>query len=78
MADGAISKCGFYSNSPAGSVSDGLASAWRNIPRISLKQLRCDCEMVALCRGGCRYRAEMAGDRFGKDPVMCEANRLPC
>ncbi|MBI5118615.1 radical SAM protein [Candidatus Poribacteria bacterium] len=78
MADGTISKCGFYSNSPAGSVSDGLASAWRNIPRISLQQLRCDCEMVALCRGGCRYRAEMAGDRFGKDPVMCGANGLPC
>ncbi|MBI4830434.1 MAG: radical SAM protein [Candidatus Lindowbacteria bacterium] len=76
MADGAVCKCGFYSGSPVGTVQDGLAEAWSRIPRTRLSQLRCDCDLLDLCRGGCRYRAEIAGDTFGKDPVMCDANGL--
>ena len=74
MADGTICKCGFYANSPAASLAGGLENGWRAVPRMKLGQLRCDCEFVEQCRGGCRYRAEMAGDRLGRDPVMCAGN----
>jgi radical SAM protein with 4Fe4S-binding SPASM domain len=77
MADGTICKCGFYAHSPSGVLADGLANGWRNSFRMKLSQLRCDCEMIEQCRGGCRYRAETAGDRFGKDPIMCAANGVP-
>ncbi len=77
MANGNICKCGFYQNSPVGNITDGLANGWRNIPRTKLGQLRCDCEILQDCRGGCRYRAEVTGDKFGRDPIMCAANGLP-
>lgn len=77
MADGAVCKCGFYADSPVGTVSGGLAAAWAAMPRITLGELECDCAMINECRGGCRYRAEMAGNRLGEDPVMCAANGLP-
>ncbi len=77
MADGAVCKCGFYADSPIGTIDEGLARGWRAIPRIKIDQLGCDCDIVLECRGGCRYRAEMAGDVSGKDPVMCAANGLP-
>jgi radical SAM protein with 4Fe4S-binding SPASM domain len=77
MADGNICKCGFYADSPSGTLGDGLALGWSNIPRIKLDQLRCDCEIIEQCKGGCRYRAEQAEGRFGRDPVMCAANGLP-
>jgi len=76
MADGSICKCGLYADSPCGTVSEGLEMGWRNVRRVRLNELRCDCELIDECRGGCRYRAEVAGDRFGKDPVMCAANGL--
>ncbi len=78
MANGNICKCGFYQNSPVGNVADCLAKGWHNIPRTKIGQLRCDCEILQDCRGGCRYRAEVEGDKFGKDPIMCAANGLPC
>ncbi len=78
MTDGTICKCGFYADLPSGALADGLARGWEKIPRTKIGQLRCDCDIVGECRGGCRYRAEIAGDRFGKDPVMCAANGLPC
>ncbi len=77
MADGTICKCGFYGDSPAGVIDDGLESGWRNVPRVNLRRLSCDCDFIADCKGGCRYRAEVAGDALGKDPVMCAANGLP-
>jgi radical SAM protein with 4Fe4S-binding SPASM domain len=77
MADGSICKCGFYADSPAGSIDEGLAQGWQNIPRFTIDQLTCDCDIVSDCCGGCRYRAEVAGDKLGKDPVMCAANGLP-
>jgi radical SAM protein with 4Fe4S-binding SPASM domain len=77
MANGTICKCGFYADSPSGSIDKGLARGWQNIPRYKIDRLLCDCDIVEDCRGGCRYRAEVAGDRFGKDPVLCAANGLP-
>lgn len=77
MADGTICKCGFYASSPMGTIADGLAQGWRSMPRIKLSELNCDCEMLDQCRGGCRYRAEMANGIFGNDPIMCAANGLP-
>jgi radical SAM protein with 4Fe4S-binding SPASM domain len=77
MADGSICKCGFYAGDPAGSVKEGLGRVWKSMPRIEIGRLRCDCGIVSQCRGGCRYRAEAAGDALGKDPVMCAANGLP-
>jgi radical SAM protein with 4Fe4S-binding SPASM domain len=77
MADATVCKCGFYAGSPSGTLADGLAKAWGNIPRMKITDLRCDCELVEQCRGGCRYRAELAGDPLGKDYVMCAANGLP-
>ena len=77
MADGTICKCGFYANSPSGSADEGLARGWQAVPRIETDRLRCDCDIIDECRGGCRYRAEVAGDVLGKDPVMCAVNRLP-
>ncbi len=76
MADGTICKCGFYAGSPVGTVAAGLAQGWQNIPRIRLSQLNCGCEIIEQCRGGCRYRAEIADTIFGKDPVMCAANGI--
>ena len=77
MADGTVCKCGFYANSPSGSTDAGLLGCWQNTPRLKTESLRCDCDMVEECRGGCRYRAEVAGDPLGVDPVMCAANGLP-
>ena len=76
MADGTICKCGFYASSPVGTIADSLAGGWQNIPRIKLSELRCDCDFLEQCRGGCRYRAEVAGTVLGKDPVMCAAHGL--
>jgi radical SAM protein with 4Fe4S-binding SPASM domain len=78
MADGSICKCGFYADSPAGTVTDGLAQAWQDMPRIRLSELSCNCKIVAECRGGCRYRAEVTGDIFGRDPIMCAAHGVSC
>ncbi|GAB4338872.1 MAG: radical SAM protein [Candidatus Abyssubacteria bacterium] len=77
MADGTVCKCGFYAGSPHGTLEAGLAEAWGSIPRVRITDLRCDCELLQQCRGGCRYRAEMAGDPLGKDYVMCAAHGVP-
>ena len=76
MADGTICKCGYYADSPVGALDDGLLQGWQNVPRVKVERLRCDCDMLAECRGGCRYRAQMAGESLGRDPVMCAANGL--
>jgi hypothetical protein len=50
-----------------------LGKSWLNIPRMSLEELRCDCGELMECRGGCRYRALLYEDIYGKDPVQCFA-----
>ncbi len=70
-ADGKISKCSFYSDKPSGTVKDGLLKSWKKIKPIRLQELECKCEHIDLCRGGCRYRAELSGNALGKDPYKC-------
>jgi radical SAM protein with 4Fe4S-binding SPASM domain len=71
MADGNIAKCTFYEDHAVGTVGQGLMSAWRKIQPVRLKDLACNCEYLEVCRGGCRYRAELAGGRGGKDRYRC-------
>jgi len=71
LADGRVSKCTFYSDSDVGRIEDGLMKCWWRIRPISVDELKCDCEFIESCRGGCRYRAELFGDPFGKDLYRC-------
>jgi radical SAM protein with 4Fe4S-binding SPASM domain len=70
-ADGRISKCTFYYDRPVGSIKDGLRKCWQRIRPIRLDELKCDCNYIELCRGGCRYRAMLLGDPFGRDLYKC-------
>jgi len=70
-ADGKIAKCTFYSGTPAGTIKDGLREGWRRITPVKLKELKCDCEYIESCRGGCRYRAALLGNAKGKDLYRC-------
>ncbi|MEW6416616.1 MAG: radical SAM protein [Nitrospirota bacterium] len=71
MADGRVSKCTFYSDSSVGRIEDGLRECWQRIKPIRLDELKCDCKYIESCRGGCRYRAQLLGDPFGKDLYKC-------
>jgi len=71
MADGKIAKCTFYGDHAVGSVEQGLHAAWRKIQPVRLKDLSCNCDYVEICRGGCRYRAELSGGKGGKDFYRC-------
>ena len=71
MADGSIAKCSFYRDQPVGTVDHGLKTAWGKIQPVRLKDLECDCEYLEVCRGGCRYRAELIEGKSGKDPYRC-------
>ncbi len=72
MADGGIAKCSFYGENPVGTIKDGLMECWTRIRPVRLEELKCDCEYIDSCRGGCRYRARLSGDEYGKDPYRCE------
>jgi radical SAM protein with 4Fe4S-binding SPASM domain len=71
MADGNIAKCTFYHDQPVGTARDGLREAWKKVPPVTLRKLSCRCDYVEVCRGGCRYRAELLNGRGGKDPYRC-------
>jgi radical SAM protein with 4Fe4S-binding SPASM domain len=71
MADGKAAKCTFYSNNAVGRVEEGLKTCWQRIGPIRLDELKCNCAFIESCRGGCRYRAALSGDPFGKDPYRC-------
>ena len=71
MADGRAAKCTFYADRDAGNIKDGLRKCWQRIKPIKLSELKCDCEHIEVCRGGCRYRAELLGDSMGKDLYRC-------
>ncbi|WP_084063644.1 radical SAM/SPASM domain-containing protein [Geoglobus acetivorans] len=72
--DGNIVKCGFFEE-PCGNIRNGLKNCWENLKKRyiwRLDELKCSCQYVGECRGGCRYRALMySGDILGCDPVMC-------
>jgi len=71
MADGKIGKCTFYRANAVGSVNDGLRAAWARIRPIRLSELSCTCAYLEICRGGCRYRAEVLEGKGGKDLYRC-------
>lgn len=71
-AKGEIAKCTFYSDRKVGLIGDGLRECWQKIKPVRLTDLKCDCEYIEVCRGGCRYRAEiLTGDPSGKDLYRC-------
>lgn len=76
MADGRAAKCTFYADRNAGNLKDGLRECWQKIKPIKLSKLKCDCKYIEVCRGGCRYRAEMLGDPMGKDLYRCALYRV--
>jgi radical SAM protein with 4Fe4S-binding SPASM domain len=71
MANGKIAKCTFYEKNAAGTVDEGLAAVWGRMRPILLKDLSCDCAYLEVCRGGCRYRAELLEGKGGKDLYRC-------
>ncbi|MBE0429894.1 MAG: radical SAM protein [Thermoleophilia bacterium] len=72
MANGDAARCGFYAGSPSGSaVRQGLADCWRNVRRMRLDQLACECQHIEFCRGGCRFRAAGYSNKYGPDPCQC-------
>lgn len=71
MSDGRVAKCTFYSDNPVGRIEDGLRKCWQRIRPVRLEELKCDCQYIELCRGGCRYRASLFGDPNGKDLYKC-------
>jgi radical SAM protein with 4Fe4S-binding SPASM domain len=73
IPNGAVCKCGLFSQEPVGSIEKGLRTCWANIPRISLKDLTCKCPVIEDCRGGCRYRAKIQEDLFQPDLFQCYA-----
>ena len=70
-ADGSAAKCTFYSDKAVGLIDEGLRKCWKKIMPVKLDGLKCDCEYIEACRGGCRYRAEIFGDALGKDLYRC-------
>lgn len=71
LSNGYVAKCGLFSQEAVGSVDEGLRVCWERIPRIQLKELRCNCSEIEECRGGCRYRAKLQGDFFQPDLFQC-------
>ena len=71
MADGSIAKCTFYGDQPVGRIGEGLRECWQRIIPVRLDELACDCEHLESCRGGCRYRAALLGNPYGKDLYKC-------
>lgn len=67
---GNVIRCGFYEDAPLGSIlDDGLLTAWKRKKHIRLSKTDClDCEYIAECGGGCRFRA---GSDTGADLFMC-------
>lgn len=71
LADGTMAKCAFYKEKTLGTVDDGLRAAWKNAQPVRLKDLSCNCEYLEVCRGGCRYRAELLNGKAGRDLYRC-------
>lgn len=80
MANGDVSKCGFFENEPVGNISnESLETLWGKIQEDyiwDLKKLECyelKCPYIEECYGGCRYRAKiMFGGLMKVDKVKCK------
>lgn len=71
LADGRIAKCTFYGDQAVGTAGEGLKAAWARTRPVLLENLSCDCGFLEVCRGGCRYRAELLGGKGAKDAYRC-------
>jgi len=71
LPNGDVAKCGLFSQEAVGLVDEGLRVCWERIPRIPLRDLKCDCPELEECRGGCRFRARLQGDIFQPDLFQC-------
>jgi len=79
MANGDVTKCGFFEEQPVGNIhSKSLRECWGLIREKYLwkqKDLECykiGCEHLKDCRGGCRYRAYIeTNNLLGIDRVKC-------
>ncbi len=73
--NGGVSKCGFFEKTVGNLKDTDLLTLWKKVVETytpPVADLKCaDCQVVEVCRGGCRYRAKLAGDFLGKDPLMC-------
>lgn len=70
-ADGRVAKCTFFSEYSVGTIDEGLRQCWQKIKPVRLDELRCNCEHIESCRGGCRYRALLLGNPYGEDLYKC-------
>lgn len=72
-ADGRAAKCSFYADEgrAVGSIDEGLRTCWARVRPVRLSSLACDCDFIEVCRGGCRYRAELHQGLGGKDIYRC-------
>lgn len=75
--DGTLLKCDYFLYWTGGNAKKGLLNAWMRLPRILLTDLQCDCRDLKVCRGGCRYRAELYNNlnRLAPDPVACRLHK---
>ncbi|HEY6009841.1 MAG TPA: radical SAM protein, partial [Nitrospirota bacterium] len=71
MPDQRIAKCSFYRDNAVATLDQSLLTAWQRVKPVRLKTLSCDCEYLEVCRGGCRYRAELVDGKGGKDLYRC-------
>ncbi|OFW59107.1 MAG: hypothetical protein A2V52_01270 [Actinobacteria bacterium RBG_19FT_COMBO_54_7] len=68
---GRFVKCGYYRRITGGNSARGLRQNWIALPKMRLEGVCSDCELLAECGGGCRYRAESLCGPGAGDPVMC-------
>jgi radical SAM protein with 4Fe4S-binding SPASM domain len=71
LPNGTAAKCTFYGDRPVGNLDEGLRACWARVRPVKLENLDCACEFVEVCRGGCRYRAELLGHAAGRDLYRC-------
>lgn len=77
--EGRVAKCGFFAEDVGNIRDTSLLECWRRVVRRYLPrvgELECaGCGFAEECRGGCRYRAMVAGDFYSRDPFMCRLYR---
>jgi radical SAM protein with 4Fe4S-binding SPASM domain len=74
-ADGTLAQCGFYFDRPLGTAREGLRRAWEKrvpVPLLAIEGCR-DCEALADCGGGCRFRAPAENL---PDEVLCRLHGI--
>jgi radical SAM protein with 4Fe4S-binding SPASM domain len=70
---GRLVKCGYYREASGGDVTGegGLRGAWLELPKMLMEGDCAECDVLAECGGGCRFRAELMAGAGGPDPLMC-------